>query len=124
MGSYKLPNSDDIGGFAIETEVVQMPTWMNYDENTQTFSVDPGATTENEIGSYVIKVKLSNSGGGEAIYTFTVSVEAPIIDLFVEEDEEEVDYSPIPTVDKVTERGLITLKWDRPIKIPRNLTFV
>ena len=52
--------------------MVQKPKWLNYDEETFTFWIDKDATTENEVGSYVVKVELSNSGGGSAIYSFSI----------------------------------------------------
>lgn len=47
----------------------------------------------------------------------------PIVVKNVEELKEVVDISPVPKISKVSERGVITILWNRAIKIPRNLTF-
>jgi hypothetical protein len=54
MPPYKLPQSIDPSGFVIETEVVKKPSWLIYDEESQTFSVQEGATTDKEKGYYTI----------------------------------------------------------------------
>ena len=47
----------------------------------------------------------------------------PIVFEIEEEVKEVVDISPVPRISKVSERGVITISWNRAIKIPRNLTF-
>ena len=64
-----------------------------------------------------------NSGGGSEIYDLIVQVEMPIVFEIEEEVKEVVDISPVPRISKVSERGVITISWNRAIKIPRNLTF-
>jgi hypothetical protein len=63
-----------------------------------TFWIDEGATTENEVGSYVVKVELSNSGGGSAIYSFSVVIDVVPEEIILEEEEEVITYSPIPSI--------------------------
>ena len=31
--------------------------------------------------------------------------------------------APIPKISSITERGMVTIAWNKNIKIPRNLTF-
>jgi len=45
-----------------------------FDKELNIFSAKKEATTKKEVGSYVIKIKLENSAGGFATYTFTINV--------------------------------------------------
>ena len=44
--------------------------------------------------------------------------------LDLEEAKQKKVLAPIPTIEKVTEKGLVTVRWDKSMKIPRNITFV
>lgn len=74
MSEYTLPSTSDPSSYEVTTTVVQKPYFLSYDEDTYTFWIDEGATTDKEVGSYVVKVELSNSGGGSAIYSFSVVI--------------------------------------------------
>jgi hypothetical protein len=32
--------------------------------------------------------------------------------------------SPVPSIKSISDLGLLTIKWDRRIKVPRNLTLI
>jgi hypothetical protein len=66
--------------------------------NSATFSVVEGATIEADVGVYIVKVKLENSGGGSATYSFTITVFEDAIDFDLEEEEDLTQYSPVPTI--------------------------
>ena len=87
----------------------QKPNFLSYDDKSYSFWIDKGVTTENEVGGYIIKVELSNSGGGSAIYSFSVVIKAHPEVIVIEEEDSNAKLSPVPSISKVSERGVITI---------------
>lgn len=69
MLPYTLPETFDPNSYTITLTLVSKPKWLDFDEKTNQFSVVVGRTIVNDVGTYIIKIKLSNSGGGSATYS-------------------------------------------------------
>lgn len=79
MATYFLPETFDENSYTITMTLVQAPSWLEFDETDYSFSVKAGATTDKEVGNYIIKVQLDNSGGGSETYSFPISVLEPLV---------------------------------------------
>ena len=85
MTDYTLPSTSDPSSYEVTTTLVQKPNFLSYDEDSYTFWIDEGATTDKEVGNYIVKVELSNSGGGSAVYSFSVLIKARAEEIIIEE---------------------------------------
>jgi Ca2+-binding RTX toxin-like protein/subtilisin-like proprotein convertase family protein len=74
-GSFTDPDANDTLSFsATLSDGGDLPSWLNFDPNTQTFAGVPGSI---DIGSYNVTVAATDSFGLSATSTFKLTVDAP-----------------------------------------------
>ena len=123
MENYQLPEILDPNDSPVTiTILTTLPKWLVYNKDSKTFSIAAGATKAGDKCNLVIKIKLTDLAGGSDIVSFTISIEDPPI----VEDNGDGDLmkqnAPKPTISSITARGMVTITWNKNIKIPRNLT--
>lgn len=117
--NYKIPAAYSEAGYSVSIEAsfdkLKMK-WLEYAQGS--FKISEGTTTKDDIAGYSIKVILTDEIGTKNYLGFMLYIEdeppAPI-------PEDLTAKAPWPTV-SVNQKGLMTIAWDKRIKVPRNLT--
>lgn len=118
--TYGLPNYFSSEGYDVALKVsMGSIKWLSFNADTDTFKVIDGSTTADDIGGYAIKLDLEDEKGTQATYSFLIYVEDDPSRYIVAEDKSK--YAPIPSV-SISNKGKLTIDWDKRIKVPRNLT--
>ena len=117
--TYKLPPASSPEGYevTISTSIKEFK-WLKFTASSGTYKIEEGATTFEDIGGYAIQIVLTDSKGTKSYFNFYIFIEDDPSRYNTGEDKSAL--APWPDI-SISRRGLLTIEWDKRIKVPRNL---
>lgn len=122
-------------GVTVEVSLLGLPTFIVWKKNDLALELSPAGVTQAQVGIYFFQMVLKDSTGAESDpYVITIEIEddppPPEADLNFSFQwawqllDPSLITRPIPTVKKITHRGLIQIEWNTNLRRPRVIDYV